>query len=148
MRIEITRADVVAEARTYIGVPFAHQGRSRHGIDCVGLPICVARELGLVEPGFDVTGYPRQPDGRTMLQLCSQTMQRIDRADMTPGDVIVLRFDLHPQHIGIIGDYVHGGLSLIHALGTPDGKGRVVEHHLNKTTMDRFIAAYRLPGVH
>lgn len=146
--MSIERAAIVAEARSYLGTPFVHQGRVRgHGVDCVGLPICIARTFGMVAPGLDVTGYPRSPDGRTLLATADKYMTRIERSEMTVGDVLVLRFDALPQHMGIVGDYLHGGLSLIHALGTPDGKGRVVEHHLNDATMKRYVAAYRLPGI-
>lgn len=141
------RTAIVAAARAFIDAPFVHQGRGNEGLDCVGLPICVARALGLVAPDFDVTGYPRQPDGLTLLHLCDRYMTRIYRPDMQPGDVIAIRFEQLPQHLGIVGDYRHGGLSMIHALGTPDGKGKVVEHHLNAPLMRRFVAAFRLPGV-
>jgi cell wall-associated NlpC family hydrolase len=148
MMTSTLRSAIVAQARAYLGTPFVHQGRTLgHGVDCVGLPICVARALGLVEPAFEITGYPRQPDGRSLLALCDQHMRRITRAAMQVGDVLVMRFAVAPQHVGIVADYVHGGLSLIHALGTPDGKGRVVEHRLDGSTMARAVAAYTLPGV-
>jgi NlpC/P60 family putative phage cell wall peptidase len=146
------RHDVVAEARTWLGTPFHHQARVRGvGVDCAGLVIGVSRALDLVPATFDVTGYARQPDGRSLLALCDQHMRRVDQADMGPGDVLVLRWDHDPQHMGIVGDYLHGGLSLIHALGVPgDKRSRVVEHRLDLTVMiggGRFVAAFRLPGV-
>ena len=139
---------IVAQARSYLGTPFVHQGRLPGvALDCVGVPICVARALGLVDTAFDIRGYPRQPDGRTLLALCGQHMTRLDAAAMRPGDVAVIRFERVPQHLGIVAPYVHGGLSLIHALGTTDGKGRVVEHRIDADTLRRLVAVYRLPGV-
>lgn len=44
----ITRADVVAAALAYVGTPFRWQGRNALGLDCVGLPAAVARDLGLI----------------------------------------------------------------------------------------------------
>jgi cell wall-associated NlpC family hydrolase len=144
----VTRMDVVAEARTWLGTPFIHQARLRGvGVDCVGLPIGVARSLGLVAPDFDVTGYPGSPDGKSLLGLADQHMTRIARADMQSGDVIVIRWEVEPQHFGMLGDYLHGGLSMIHAMGTRDGRGRVIEHRLDKSMLARFVAAYALPGV-
>ena len=33
-------------ARAYIGVPWQHHGRSRHGLDCVGLLFLASRDIG------------------------------------------------------------------------------------------------------
>jgi cell wall-associated NlpC family hydrolase len=140
-----TRADIVAEARSYIGTPFHHQGRLKGvGVDCAGLPLCIARTFGLVEADFDVQGYPRQADGVSLLGWCDETMQRIGRSDMQRGDVVVVAYDEHPQHLGILGDYLHGGLSIIHSSSVAK---RVIETRLMFTRSMRFQAAYVLPGV-
>ena len=52
-----SRADVVAAALAWTDTPFHHQARLKGvGVDCVGLVIGVARELGLIAPDFDVVG--------------------------------------------------------------------------------------------
>lgn len=147
-----TRAEVVAEARTWLGTPFHHQARVKGvGVDCAGLVIGVARSLDLVPASFDVTGYARNPDGKSLLAFCDEHMHRIERSEMQPGDILVLRWDHDPQHLGIVGDYLHGGLSLIHALGVPgDKRSRVIEHRLDLMVMvggGQFVAAFGLPGV-
>lgn len=40
----------VDHARKYLGVPWRHQGRSRGGLDCVGLVVLAARDCGLDAP--------------------------------------------------------------------------------------------------
>lgn len=40
----------VAAARSYIGVPWKHQGRSRAGLDCIGLIILAGRDIGIAVP--------------------------------------------------------------------------------------------------
>ena len=144
-----SRAAIVQEARSWLQTPYAHQARvKRVGVDCAGLVIGVGRALGLVPPSFDINGYARTPDGVSLVQQCDRFMTRIGREEMRAGDVIVLRFEADPQHLGIVADYYTGGhLSIIHALGTRDGGGRVVEHRLDETTLARFVAAYRLPGI-
>ena len=142
-----TRAQVVAEARRWLGTPWVHQHRDcGAAVDCVGLVIGVARALGLVPPAFDFNGYSRRPDG-TLLAVCDMHMQRIQRAQMQPGDVLVVAVERDPQHMGIVGDYAGGRLSLIHACGPRTGHGRVVEHRLVWTPRMQFRAAYALPGV-
>lgn len=147
----VTRADVVAEARTWIGTPYIHQHRAkRHGVDCVGLVVGVARDLGLVAPDFDITGYGPTPDGKSMLAICDRHMQRIPMDTLKPGHVLVYQFrpELGPQHMGIVGDYLYGGLSLIQALGKADNKGEVVEWNIARPRKGwKPVQAYALPGV-
>ncbi len=142
-----SRLQVVTQAREWIGTPFQHQQRTKHvASDCAGLVIGVARELGLIAPEFDVSGYARQPDGISLLRWCDQYMCRVNRSDMNPGHVVVVAYDKAPGHMGILGDYRHGGLSIIHALIKPANE--VVETRLMFSRQMRFIAAFNLPGVH
>jgi cell wall-associated NlpC family hydrolase len=138
-----TAADVVGAARGHLGTPWQHQGRLPGvALDCAGLIICVARQLGLVAPDWDVNGYARMPDG-TMLDWCDQHMQRAPEIEL--GAVLVLKIVSQPQHLGIVGDYRHGGWSLIHGAAN---EGRVIETRLMFRRTLRLVRAYRLPGVH
>lgn len=141
-----SRVAVVAEARSWLGTPWVHQHRTKGvGVDCAGLVIGVARALGLVPPAMDVNHYARTPDG-SLLATCDAWMQRHDVAAAEPGDVLVMRFDTDPQHLAIVADYVHGGLSIVHALDRA-GRGSVIEHRLDLANRARIVAAYSLPGV-
>ena len=125
--------------------PFHHQARLKGvGVDCIGLVIGVARELALVAPDFDIAAYPRVPDGTTLLDTARLHMTEIDRAAMQAGDVVVVSFDKLPQHFGIVGDYRHGGFSMIHAAGKI---GRVIETRLMFSSAMTFVAAFALPGI-
>ena len=134
--------DIVTCARSWVGVRWLHQGRSREGVDCAGLVIEVAHELGLSE--FDTADYARQATDESMLDLCREHLTEVTQSDMRPGDVLVLRFDCN-RHIGFVGDYVHGGLSLIHAYAQAPHK--VVEHRLSPDWLMRVIAVFRFPEV-
>ena len=142
-----TRTDIVRTARSFIGTPFHHMGRLPGvGIDCAGVLVCAARELDLVAAAFDVPAYTPTPDGRAMLRWCEEYMTQVSQADMRPGDAILLITDLYPQHLGILGDYAHGGLSIIHAANNANPP-RVIETRLMFSRSQRFVAAYALPGV-
>lgn len=140
----VTREDIVAEARTHVGTPWVHQGRTPgHGLDCAGLVIVVARSLGLVAEDFDVNGYTPAPDG-SMLRWCDEHMQRL--RDLELGAVLVLATRDQPQHLGIVGDYLHGGWSLIHACNAAKPP-RVIETRLMFATNMRLRGIYCMPGV-
>lgn len=143
-----TRADVVRVAREWLGTPYLHQHRAKGvGVDCAGLLIGVARELGLTTADFDIRGYARQPDG-SLMSTCGTLLLPIRVQDMQPGDLVAMRFEDEPCHLAIVGDYpVAGHLSLIHALGTRDGHGRVVEHRLDERNRAKVVGAFKFPGV-
>ena len=145
----VTRSDVVAAARGWLDTPFHHQGRVRGvGMDCIGLPIGVARDdLGLVSPAFNVTGYAMQPDGASLMEQARRYMVElpIDTV-LLPGMVIVTVVDRDPQHFGILADYRHGGLSIVHASNRARPP-RVIETRLMFSRAMRLHAAFDLPGV-
>ena len=150
----VTRADVVREARSWIGTPHMHQQMRKHeGCDCIGLIRGVYRALGLTmcptkveaAAGRFNTGYARVPDGVTFKAYCDHFMVHVAQAEMQPGDVIIMRYDKDPQHAAILADYRHGGLSMIHAMQSP--RRRVAEHRLDPTWRRRIVAAYSIPGV-
>ena len=141
------RADIVKAARGMLGTPFHHMGRAPAvGLDCAGLLICVARAVSLVHVDFDVPAYRPMPDGHSMRAWCEQYLHPVESDAMQPGDVVLMIVDAEPQHLGILGDYAHGGLSIIHAAGGARPP-RVIETRLMWSRVQRFVAAYAFPGV-
>ena len=131
----------VAEARSYLGCPWRHQGRTREGVDCVGLPVvCAATVRGLDIPTPD---YSATTSDETMLLGCQKYLQPVVKADAQPGDIVVLGFGKQ-RHMGILGNYPYGGLSLIHAY-RPNGK--VVEMRLDDAWRRCILSVFRLPEV-
>ncbi len=149
--VTVTRADVVAEARRWLGTPYRHQGRSRlTGCDCLGLVGGVALALGLLPEGwwereFDArwAGYGRHPQGSTLRAGAEQVLTPVSQP--APGDVLLVRFGREPQHFAIVAEHPLGtGLSIVHAASQ---RGRVVEQGLDAAWRQRIVAIYRLPGV-
>jgi hypothetical protein len=84
-------------ARTLIGTPYLHQARLLGvGIDCIGVPILVAKELGLGD--FDVADYPRRPNGR-MVEFIQQVCAPLD--DLEEGALLVFNVSDTPRYCAI-----------------------------------------------
>jgi hypothetical protein len=135
----ITTDDVVAAARSYIGTPWVHRGRDREGMDCAGLLIAVARDLGLNYPGK--LFYERLPDvafARALLEEFTEPEQEVK-----PGCIVLLTMARRPQHMGFIGDYKQEQ-SLIHSYMTVN---RVCEHRIDEKWRRRIVYARRIKGV-
>jgi cell wall-associated NlpC family hydrolase len=154
---------LVEAALTFEGVPFKHRGRDRSGVDCAGLVWCAYAEAGVVMP--DLKRYGREPHRDGMMRVCREALgeplwegsfgQVVPRALLQAGDVVVIRFDVQPHHMGIIGtDAIHG-LSLIHANGMRglrsasgpgyDKNGRVMKHGLDDAHLAMICAVFRRP---
>jgi len=137
-----TRAQIVECARTYLGAPFAHQGRSRiFGIDCVGLPLCVGRDLGLPVP--DYRNYDRQTADDTVLLECRKNLQEIESSGMRPGDILCMRTPKFASHTAIVTELL-GQIGIIHAWSLD---GKVVEHNLDLKWSRRIAGVFLFPGV-
>lgn len=137
--------EIVAIAREVLGCPYGHQGRvAGLQLDCAGVPVHVAKRLGL---SFDdVTGYGRLPQPDEMRRVLDANLLRVPKADMQFGDVAWIRFQAEPQHFAIVGDYHLGGFSLIHAYNGA-GLKKVVEHRMDERWLARIVGVWRFPGV-
>lgn len=103
----INRDAIVDQARIYLGTPFAHGGRlSGVGIDCVGLIICVARDLGI--PLADRQAYPLSPDGTMHQEIAAQMPVSLNGPER--GDILLLAIDHVAHHVAI-----YTGYTIIHA---------------------------------
>jgi cell wall-associated NlpC family hydrolase len=142
-----TRAEFLATVRTYIGTPYHHQGRSPGvGLDCPGPMICAAWAHGIKSRTFDVTSYPREPDGITLQAHCDEHLDRIDFADAEPGDVLLCKFQQGaPRHLGILSDANPLRRYWIEAEGFRHR--RVIESRLVLGRFMQLVAAYRVPGL-
>lgn len=146
-----TRAEVVAEARAWIGTRFHHQASLKGvGCDCIGLVRGVGTELGIYTSSDlalpevqQFKGYARTPTNGMLKRGFDLFAVRIPRAEIRPGDIILMRFESEPQHVAIVSE-LNGVLSMIHSYALPR---KVVEHSIDTTWRSRIVAAYSFPGV-
>ncbi len=128
----------VAEARTWLGTKWRHRGRSRYGIDCIGLVVKAVAAGGIEMK--DRTNYGREPwrDG-LQRELQAHFGNPVD--DMRPGDIVLMQWEDQPApaHVGVIADYAYGGLSLIHSYSLTS----VIEHRIDQQWQDRIVEVYR-----
>lgn len=138
---------IVARARAWIGTPYRHQASCRGaGTDCLGLLRGVWRETIGPEPEA-VPGYTAdwsEPARREdLLMAARRNLIEIRRAEMRPGDVLVLRMRENSvaKHVGIMATSPDGAPTLIHAYSGCS----VVESPMTPTWARRIAAAFRFP---
>lgn len=139
----MTRNEIVAEARTWLNVPYRPRGRSRLGIDCLGLLVVVAQH-------FDVSHEDRQdyklwPDkDHALIRALGTYLRTLPMNDAPqPGCVGLFCERTLPGHVGIF-SLQHDTTHVIHARITPP---RVLEQAWVPGSEMRLIAMFDLPGV-
>lgn len=141
--------------RQYLDVPFLHQGRSKAGIDCVGLLACAAVDLGYPnEVAETLRDYERAPDSDMFLHrikdfLMPKPCNRLQALDkqLLPGDVMAFWIDKRgrPRHVAVYtGRNPEGHDMMIHAHALE--RSKVVEQVINRSFwMPRLHSAWTLP---
>jgi hypothetical protein len=138
---------IIAAARRFLGVKFMHQGRSREGLDCLGLLLVSATEAGVTFDGVDVAtidvpNYSLRPDTEFLQAQLERFLSVVETPQL--GDVALLEIDGAPQHLAILSDYpVVGELGMIHAYAL---SRRVVEHRYDERWQKATRKIYRLPS--
>lgn len=106
-----TREDVVREARALIDIRYRHQGRSKHGLDCIGIVGFIGLALGFPSAiawanDDSCKGYGREPDAAVLLTACHKYLRLIDSPQ--PGDIYLMSAEAEgkatgaPRHFGVI----------------------------------------------
>lgn len=140
------RGQKIAElARSYAGVPWRHQGRSRMGLDCVGLVYRVWCDLGL-DPSVDGTGYGHVSDGKWLRETVDRLLMRVH--EPVPGGVALMaQRGLHPLHLGIVTE-VRGQRVEIRRIVHANARARkVIEQVFTAALGLRPVAYYQYPEV-
>lgn len=135
--MENVKRQIIRTARHYVGVPFKHQGRTGDGLDCIGLIIRVAHDLGLSTADFKA--YTREPNARVFFDNLAHHLTR-KPGEPEPGDVIAFALPKYPCHVAIYTDLG----TIIHALSK---RGSVVEHTLSEDWRRRIRSVWEMPGV-
>lgn len=132
---------VILEARSWCGVKWQHQGRSRAGVDCAGVIVMVARALGL--PVKDRTDYQRRTHGPQFLQHFKDNLPEKPITEIAPGDVLVFTEPSYPCHCGIVTEK-HGTLYFVHGYAK---RRKVIEEHLSEEWWRKIVGVFSWPGL-
>jgi cell wall-associated NlpC family hydrolase len=135
----IEPAALIDQARTWLGVPFRHQGRSRVGVDCAGFIVALLKEVKALPKNYrEPRQYGRLPSRElreVVLRYCAAT------ENPEPACLVLIKWPQHedPSHVALL-----TGETLIHCY---QRAGRVVEHGYRGAWIRDTVGYYRLPGV-
>jgi len=132
----VTASALIEAARSFVGTPFLHQGRTRHGLDCIGLVIASLMKVGVVFYEEPPT-YARLPHGDSLLAPLRSYCTPVDEPE--PGVVLAMRFRREVTHVALL-----TGPTIIHAY---EGARRTIEHCYDRRWRSLTVGQWRLPGV-
>src|ERR1700760_2640405 len=104
----LSRADIVAEARAWIGTPYPHQASLKGvGCDCLGLvrggwPATIGDEAESAPPY--APGWAEAAGGEPLADAAGRHLTAIDRDSFREGDVVLFRWrnNLPAKHAAIV----------------------------------------------
>lgn len=128
---------VVSAAHNWIGVRYCHQGRTRQGIDCIGLVVHALREAGDTDAP-DEENYPLWAKHGHIRNVLEQHADGVLQPE--PGDILLFRIGGTEQHIGIYS----GSGRMVHVYAQAGGRrGMVCEHEITPDWQNRIVGCYR-----
>lgn len=126
----------------YIGIPYAHKGRTRAGVDCWGLVRLVFElEFGVRLPSY-LEGYASAEERAEMAALISAESQSTWMTTDEPrlGDVALLNIMGQASHVAIV---VKPGLML----NVRKGSNVCLERYDSSIWHKRLLGFYRHPEI-
>jgi len=138
----IARGDlIVVAARSFLGVPWRHLGRSRGGVDCIGLVLLSLREVGVQID--DPAPYQREPQGTRLLDGIRAHAAQVARE--RPGDILLFRMGVYGAHVGIASVHPSWRVpAVVHAYAP---HRCVVEQPMDGAARTALVGAFRLREV-
>ena len=129
---------MLKQLQSWLNTPYQHQGRLKNiGVDCSGLIIGIAKELGLKnkhgDPVQDMSGYARVLQTNFLRTALLAQFEPTDTPQL--GDIVLFRIKRTPQHLGLLSES-----GFIHAYAEV---GKVVETRWDAYWRERVVAYYR-----
>lgn len=142
-----TPTEIITEARTWVDTPYRHQGRTKGvEVDCIGLPIGVARELHIRPDSFflmlarDYRAYNRASIDNSLYNACKKFVPEVLRRQRMPSDIVLFLIEKELRHAGILTE----NNTVIHSC---DKTKKCVEHVYSKDWQLSTYAVFRLSAL-
>jgi len=132
------RQALIAAARSFLSVPFRHQGRTVQGIDCIGLLVLSFAVIG--KPLSNRIDYGRTPSNAKLEVSLVEHFGPAIAGEPEPGDVVSMRWGGEVCHVGIVTPHPDRGIGLIHCYLSSQ---RVIEHGIDSIWRHRIVGVYR-----
>jgi cell wall-associated NlpC family hydrolase len=129
---------LVFQARQWAGVPFLHQGRTRHGCDCLGYIAGCLSELDTTAAlELLPVNYGREPQS-LLIDILTEHSRQIP---LQQGALLLIQW---PRTEFASHAAIYTGFSMLHSY---EAVGKVVEHGYRAPWPQRTVSIWALPDV-
>lgn len=143
-----TRTELIAEARSWIGTRFAHQGQTKgREVDCDNFIKGVADRTGITLVHWE-NNYRRREDGSVMLQMLGENLDLVGDSieEAQRGDIIAFKRtgEDKPSHVAFLTETKETSHSfyIVHAR-----EPVVAEHRINNFWIKSIHSIWRIRGI-
>jgi len=91
--------------RMFSGIPYRHGGRSKDGLDCLGLVYVFYKQLGIDLPDNDGSPYPPdwyKKDRMRLYRGVQEIGKPVPVQELAPVDLVFFRIGGFVNHIGVM----------------------------------------------
>lgn len=139
----VTGQDIASKAREAMGTRWHHMGRlAGHGLDCIGLILWTARQLGLSD--FEPPPYGKTSHWHEFIITFRQNLKEVRIDALQVGDVLTFRQLVYPCHCGIVTEVTPHSIRFIHSYAL---RKKVVEEEYTPIWKKATVAAFRFPNL-
>ncbi len=133
---------IILHSREWMHTKFRHQGRSKSGVDCIGLFSEVAKEIGrtISIP----SNYTHHPDQQFLFDEMCRLFDKIPKAEMQIGDLVLMRFIDDAKRIPCRHVAMVTNLGVLHSSAQFK---KVTEHGLDDEWMRKIEHVFRMRRV-
>lgn len=133
----MTGIALIVEARTLVGVPWFHAGRSwEHGVDCAGLILLPAWRCGVTS--FVPSNYSPGEGSEVLLPALAEECVAVEEA-MQPGDIALFEVRRGRYHLA----YLTGAGTMLHC----NSKAGVRESRIDDRWQESCRGVWRWKGL-
>lgn len=133
MSLSISEYLVLVRSLAAEKVRYVHAGRSRFGVDCVGVGVLPLNELGIAHA--DVSNYSEEAFDNSLAEAIGEHLDPVPVSQIRPGDWLLFwcnRRTKKPQHVAVLVEkdsMVHAYKPLGMVVQSPIGAwGRRITH--------------------
>ena len=132
-----TLEDFVEAVESLVGTRIAHRGRTRGGVDCVGVPIVALRSIGIEAEEPDTYGVI--PDAELLSAYLRKCCYRVPFEERERGDLLQVKVGKQGRHLAVVTEVTSDTQSVV--VAASPGRKKVIR---TIRDLSQTVAVWRL----